>query len=167
MNRKMDIALLDFGQTKRLGEHYRRGFVRLVDAMARKDTAGIGRHLYGMGIGVEYVGGEKGKKEVQGGNGRGKGLTVEEKMSYTMFDTAVVEGVSDNPFSPDSVLRDAEVRKLPEDLMLLLRTTTIMRGISRATNNGDFSMVSEWGRTARREVRKMGRHGAQPSHRAM
>lgn len=149
-NDKIDIALLDFGQTKQLTEAQRIGFARLVNAMARKDSDRIATSMEGLGIIVEELTSPNTKKKQQQ-------LTVHEKLAYTMFDTASVEGVSDNPFSENSVLREASVSTLPKDLMLLLRTTQILKGLCKATHNDDFSMIGAWSRIARHEVQRANR----------
>lgn len=148
-NSNVDIGLLDFGQTKRFSDERRIEFVRLVDAMARKDSEGIGEGLKGLGIKVVHTKRKTRKKSkiVE------KALTLEEKLAYTMFDTATVPGVSDNPFSEDSALREGSVEDLPKDLVFLLRTMQIMKGMCRSTFNSDYSMVSTWGAIARSELR--------------
>lgn len=154
-NSNVDIGLLDFGQTKRFSPERRVAFARLVDAMARKDSLGVRQGLEGLGIKVKKKSGSKTKNRKQK-SGRRK-LTEEEQLAYTMFDTAVIPGVSDNPFSEDSVLRTASVDRLPKDLVFLLRTMQLLRGISAATHNTDFSMVSMWGGLAREELRRFSR----------
>lgn len=147
-NPKVDIALLDFGQTKRLTEKQRIGFACLVHAMARKDEVAIAKGMRRLGIEV--------RRNTMNANtvSARSHLTLEEKLAYTMFDTAAVRGVSDNPFSAESALREGSVSDLPKDLVFLLRTLQIIKGICKATYNDDFSMVSAWRRVARREVRK-------------
>lgn len=118
--------------------------------MSRKDALGIRRGLEGLGIKV--VRSNKPEKRPRKARRKRSDLTIEEQLAYTMFDTAAVPGVSDNPFSEDSALRSATVEKLPKDLVFLLRTMQLLRGISRATFNADFSMVSCWGEIARAEI---------------
>lgn len=144
-NRNIDIGLIDFGQMKSLTESQRIQFNRLVHSMTRKDIDGIKQHMKDLGIKV--------KLNDPNASDRDESV-VYEKLAYTMFDTARVKGVSDNPFSEQSVLRDATVTDLPKDLMLLLRTTQILKGICRATYNDDFSVVNTWKRTAIRQIRE-------------
>lgn len=144
----MDIGLLDYGQTKRFSEQRRLEVVRLVDAMARKDSKAIAEGLEELGISIKKVG-----RLARGRNRKPKSLTVEEKLAYTMFDTAAVPGVSDNPFAGDSALREGSVEKIPKDLVFLLRTMQILKGICRATSNSDFSIISSWRDLARMELR--------------
>lgn len=151
-NANVDIGLLDFGQTKRFSTERRVAFARLVDAMARKDPFGIRQGLEGLDIHVTKA--ALSKTKAQKARPRMTTLTVEEQLAYTMFDTAAVPGVSDNPFSENSALRSASVDKLPKDLVFLLRTMQLLRGISRATYNADFSVVSLWGKLAREELRR-------------
>lgn len=153
-NSKVDIGLLDFGQTKRFSNERRVAFARLVDAMARKDSADIRKGLEGLGISIVAA---RQKERRRREKRRQSGLSVEEELAYTMFDTASVPGVSDNPFSDNSALRSASVEKLPKDLVFLLRTMQLLRGISVATGNNDFSMVSCWGNIARAEVKAFSR----------
>lgn len=148
-NSKLDIGLLDFGQTKRFTRDRRLGFARLVDAMARKDTHGIARYLESLDIKVTSTKRQQERQTLE----RKKGaLTVEEKFAYCLFDTAGVRGVSENPFAKDSALQYGSFDTLPRDLVFLLRTMQIMRGICKATKNPDYSMVASWGRRARSEI---------------
>ncbi|KAI0557682.1 Protein kinase-like protein [Gracilaria domingensis] len=98
-NDRVDIGLLDFGQTKRFSNETRLAFVTLVDAMARKDTTGVATGLEELGIRV----GHKPGREKRRGLAK-HALTLEEKMAYTMFDTAKIPGVSDNPFGEESTM---------------------------------------------------------------
>ena len=143
-NSKVDIGLLDYGQTKRFSEQQRVEFVRLVDAMARKDSSVIVKQMKNVGIVIKKTG-----KTLPGTSK----LSVEEKLAYTMFDTATVPGVSDNPFAMDSALQEGEIENLPKDLVFLLRTIQIMKGICRSTFNADFSVVSSWRDLARSELK--------------
>lgn len=153
-NSNVDIGLLDFGQTKRFSNERRVAFARLVDAMSRKDARDIRSGLEGLGINVVPAGGKERDKRARR---KRSVLTVEEELAYTMFDTASVPGVSDNPFSDDSALRSASVKKLPKDLVFLLRTMQLLRGISMATFNADYSIVSYWGNIARAEMKDFSR----------
>lgn len=152
-NRSIDIGLLDFGQTKRFTNKRRLEFARLVDAMARKDTVLIARSLDGLGISIKEAKSKKGseKKRVRGAN---SSLTLEEQLAYTMFDTATVPGVSDNPFADNSALRGGSVENLPRDLVFLLRTMQILKGICKSTFNSDYSIITSWGTMARSELKK-------------
>lgn len=145
LNKRLDIGLLDFGQTKRLSNVQRIGFARLVDAMARKNAKDIEGSMTRLGIIVVPTNDHNGTSRSP--------LTVHEKLAYTMFDTKTVDGVSNNPFAQDSALREASVMELPRDLMLLLRTTQILRGICKATHNDDFSIVDAWAKKARQQIR--------------
>lgn len=158
-NSKVDIGLLDFGQTKRLSEDQRVWFARLVYAMARKDAHGIIAGMQGLGIKVTPNNSGNNGSLLATKSRTGRVLTLEEKLAYTMFDTAAVPGVSDNPFSTESALRSGSVSNLPKDLMFLLRTMQILKGICKATHNDDFSMVETWKKTARNEIRKAKRRG--------
>ncbi|KAI0557399.1 Protein kinase-like protein [Gracilaria domingensis] len=145
-NDRVDIGLLDFGQTKRFSNEARLAFVTLVDAMARKDTTGVATGLEELGIRV----GHKPGREKRRGLAK-HALTLEGKMAYTMFDTATVPGVSDNPFGEESTMKEGSIDDLPKDLFFLLRTMQILKGLCHATFNFDFSMISSWGHTARAE----------------
>lgn len=153
-NSSVDIGLLDFGQTKRFSNERRVAFARLVDAMSRKDARDIRKGLEGLGINVVPAGEKERRRRAER---KRNNLSVEEELAYTMFDTASVPGVSDNPFSEDSALRSASVEKLPKDLVFLLRTMQLLRGISTATFNTDYSIVSCWGNIARAEVKDFSR----------
>lgn len=147
-NSKCHIAILDFGQTKQLTEGQRIGFACLVKAMAGKDASGVARYMKALGIETKHNDSGSRKEKLV------KALTLEEKLAYTMFDTAAVEGVSDNPFSSESALREGSISSLPKDLVFLLRTMQILKGICKATGNDDFSMISAWKNAAEREVSK-------------
>lgn len=147
-NANVDIGLLDFGQTKRFTNERRMKFVALVDAMARKDTAAIAQGLEGLDIKVLPKRGKKSRARHTK-----KHLTFEEKLAYTMFDTASVPGVSDNPFAADSALSEGSVTNMPKDLFFLLRTIQILKGLCSATFNSDYSLISSWGEIARAELR--------------
>lgn len=79
-----------------------------------------------------------------------KTLSGSEMVAYTMFDTADVEGVSNNPFAEDSALKHVAIDSFPPDLFFLLRTVQIMKGICNATGNEDFSIAAAWAPIARR-----------------
>lgn len=162
MNRNLDIALLDFGQTKRLSETQRVGFVQLVSAMACKDARSIKNAMATLGIKVTSkksrasdFNAKKARRSESKSKKEGNNLSLEEKLAYTMFDTATVQGVSDNPFSEDSALRSGTVSDLPKDLFFLLRTLQILKGLCKATYNSDFSMVQAWSAIAKQEARKL------------
>jgi ABC1 atypical kinase-like domain len=55
LNRKLDIGLIDFGQTKMLGNEKRVAFARLVDAMARRNPDDVAAGMAALGIVVEEV----------------------------------------------------------------------------------------------------------------
>lgn len=55
LNRKMDIALIDYGQTKSLSEAKRLAFAGLVDAMARRSPVDVAKGMKALGIVVEDV----------------------------------------------------------------------------------------------------------------
>lgn len=160
-NRKLHIALVDFGQTKRLTESQRLHFAYVVDAMARKDTKGVEDGMRKLGIKiVPNTAGFAAQRHDKATKGRDtqiqtSTLSLEEKFARTMFDTAGVAGVSDNPFSEESALRHGTLSNLPNDLFFLLRTIQILKGLCKATHNSDFSMVHSWRSIARRESRKV------------
>lgn len=151
-NSNADIALLDFGQTKRLDTTPRLKFARLIAAIAHRDAKSVGLRMKELGIGVVPVT----KDTKRGGSDQRKGrqLTGAEKLGYTMFDTAEVAGVSHNPFADDSALKSATVESFPPDLFFLLRTIQIFKGICSATGNTDFSLAKEWEPLARRALRR-------------
>jgi len=151
MNSRMDIGILDFGQTKRFSEESRLGFARLVDAMARRKSSEIGMALENLGIKVEHV---PMTKKLKSKNRKSRLLTPEFKLAYTMFDTAVLDGVSDNPFSDESALRSGSVSSFPKDLFFLLRTMQILRGICKVTSNSDYSVISSWASLAKAEIKR-------------
>lgn len=149
LNSYLDIGLLDFGQTKRFSDDLRMSFVMLVDAMARKNPTDVIKGMERLGIKVLR---KPSKKKLQKKSNHN--LTFEEKLAYTMFDTASVPGVSDNPFAENSSLTDGSVENLPKDLFLLLRTMQILKGLCNKTFNSDFSVISQWSRIARAELKK-------------
>eukprot|EP00178_Gracilaria_changii_P010081 TRINITY_DN293_c0_g1_i1.p1 TRINITY_DN293_c0_g1~~TRINITY_DN293_c0_g1_i1.p1 ORF type:complete len:522 (+),score=99.59 TRINITY_DN293_c0_g1_i1:3506-5071(+) len=148
-NDKVDIGLLDFGQTKRFSNETRLAFVKLVDAMARKDTPGVAAGLEQLGIRIGHTAAMEKRK------GHAKhSLTLEEKMAYTMFDTASVPGVNDNPFGEGSTMKEGSIDELPKELFFLLRTMQILKGLCHATFNSDFSIISSWRHIARTELNR-------------
>lgn len=154
-NGRADIALLDFGQTKRLGKVSRLQFARLVDAMARRDPPAVDKSMRALGMAVVPVtggGNNSAARKIRRERSRSK-LSGPEKLAYTMFDTADVPGVSNNPFADDSALRDVTVDSFPPHLFFLLRTVQILKGICSATENGDFSVAQEWAPLARRALK--------------
>lgn len=148
-NQNVDIGLVDFGQTKRFSNEIRLAFAKLVDAMARKDTTGVATGLEELGIKVVHKC-EKGKRKIRSKHP----LTLEEKMAYTMFDTASVPGVNDNPFGEGSTMKEGSIDNLPKDLFFLLRTMQILKGVGHSTFNSDYSMISSWGHIARLELNR-------------
>lgn len=151
-NTRADIALLDFGQTKRLSPTPRLKFARLITAIAHRDAASVGARMRDLGICVVPV--PPAGMRVGGPHERRPRLTGAEKLAYTMFDTAEVAGVSSNPFADDSALKSATVESFPPDLFFLLRTIQIFKGICSATDNDDFSLAREWEPLARRALRR-------------
>lgn len=159
-NRKLHIALLDFGQTKRLTEEKRFRFACLVNAMARRDQKGVEDSMAKLGIKIVPTANSR-----QNSYGKDtktprvqpltKPLSLEEKFAFTMFDTATVPGVSENPFAEQSALRFGSLTDLPRDMFFLLRTIQILKGLCKATDNSDFSVVQSWSSIARRESRKI------------
>eukprot|EP00737_Agarophyton_chilense_P004121 gb/GEZJ01005037.1/.p1 GENE.gb/GEZJ01005037.1/~~gb/GEZJ01005037.1/.p1 ORF type:complete len:578 (-),score=76.38 gb/GEZJ01005037.1/:655-2133(-) len=148
-NANVDIGLVDFGQTKRFSNETRLAFVKLVDAMARKDTTGVAVGLDQLGIRIGH------KPVLQPGRALAKpALTLEEKLAYTMFDTASIPGVNDNPFGEGSTMKEGSIDNLPRDLFFLLRTMQILKGLCHATFNSDFSMISSWGNIAKAELNR-------------
>lgn len=162
-NSSIDIGILDFGQTKRLQSRDRLAFARLVDAIARKHAVDVRQALTMLGIEVVRPPAKvpRRRKRRKGNKSAtlpapDSGLTPEEQLAYTMFDTAAVPGVSDNPFHDDSALRSATVESFPQDLFFLLRTVQILKGICAATSNSDFSLASAWAPAARKALRAAG-----------
>lgn len=158
-NRKLHIALLDFGQTKRLTETERLRFVFLVNAMVRKDQKGIDDGMAKLGIKIiptpaSARHSHEKDMETPRSQLRKRPLSLGEKFAYTMFDTVAAPGISDNPFSEESALRFGSVSSLPRDLFFLLRTIQIIKGLCKITHNSDFSLAQSWSSIAKRESRK-------------
>lgn len=65
LNRNMDIALIDYGQTKGMNEDNRLAFAGLVDAMARRSPKDVAASMEALGIAIEDVESKnaEGKKE--------------------------------------------------------------------------------------------------------
>lgn len=159
-NRKLHIALLDFGQTKRLTEEKRLRFACLVNALARRDQKGVADSMTKLGIKIVPTANftqNSYDKDTESSRVQSlsKPLSLEEKFGFTMFDTAAVPGVSDNPFADQSALRVGTLTDLPRDLFFLLRTIQILKGLCKATHNTDFSVVQSWSSIAGRESRKI------------
>lgn len=177
-SQNIDIGILDFGQTKRLSRRDRLAFARLIDAIARRNAHGVQVAMSLLGIEVvprvaSSASGERLTTYTINRTARRKGkaikpivlaessavlsyarsLTATEKLAYTMFDTADVPGVSNNPFASDSALRSATIEKFPQELFFLLRTVQILKGICSATYNADFSVANAWAPIARRALR--------------
>lgn len=53
LNRKLDIGLIDYGQTKSISNEQRLAFAKLVDAMARRHPPSVAEGMKSMGIVVE------------------------------------------------------------------------------------------------------------------
>lgn len=151
-NRRADIALLDFGQTKRFQFNTRVRFARLVDAIARRNEAAVDQSMRSLGMEMSEVPGGENVVSRLGGNGRL--LSGAEMLAYTMFDTADVDGISNSPFAENSALRKVAIDQFPPDLFFLLRTVQIMKGICNSSDNSEFSVAKIWAPIARRALKK-------------
>lgn len=146
-NRMADIALLDFGQTKRFSESTRLQFARFVQAIANRDPLAIEASMKTLGIEVTQMN-DVPKREFPG-----RELTGAEMIAYTAFDTMDVPGVSNNPFSEASALKSVCVNRFPPELFFLMRTVQIIKGICNASGNTDFSITQEWAPIAKRSTK--------------
>eukprot|EP00475_Leptophrys_vorax_P026849 TRINITY_DN3815_c0_g1_i4.p1 TRINITY_DN3815_c0_g1~~TRINITY_DN3815_c0_g1_i4.p1 ORF type:complete len:630 (+),score=-29.94 TRINITY_DN3815_c0_g1_i4:351-2240(+) len=125
-----DVALLDYGQTKQLGEQTRLLLAEVIVAMGDDDVARIGRVYKKMGFQTA--------------------LSAQEDpssfrwMASQMFDTKRGDAsTSVNPFSADFGLNNNKVQKFPEDLFFVVRTMQLLRGLAMGMGV-NHSVVDQW-----------------------
>ncbi|WIA37974.1 hypothetical protein OEZ86_001350 [Tetradesmus obliquus] len=127
------VALLDYGQSKQLGEEDKRAFADLVLAMSKGDKPAISAALSRLNVSTS-------KDDV--------GLRSE--MAYGMFDT---RGKVD-PFDKNSPIKQAAVEHFPPDMFFVLRVVQLLRGMANGMGIDDFSTADQWAPLARQAIQK-------------
>ncbi|CAI5495741.1 unnamed protein product [Closterium sp. Naga37s-1] len=137
------VALLDYGQTKRLPDSLRLNLARLMLAMADKDMPRVGSLFQALGIRTTKTVFEDPKSF--------------HRMSSLMFDTAVSEGVTtSNPFASESTLKRNGIEKFPEDLFFVVRTMQLLRGLAMGMGLNE-SLAEQWRPIAQQALKEAGR----------
>ncbi|GJP40542.1 hypothetical protein CLOM_g211 [Closterium sp. NIES-68] len=136
------VALLDYGQTKRLPHTLRLNLARLILAVADKDMQRVGTLFKAVGIRTTLTAFEDPKSF--------------HRMSSLMFDTAASEGVTtSNPFSSESTLKRNGVEKFPEDLFFVVRTMQLLRGLAMGMGLNE-SLAEQWRSIAKQVIKEAG-----------
>ncbi|CAI5477195.1 unnamed protein product [Closterium sp. Yama58-4] len=136
------VALLDYGQTKRLPDSLRLNLARLMLAVADKDLPRVGSLFQALGI-------------------RTTRTVIEDprsfhRMSSLMFDTGVSEGVTtSNPFASESTLKRNGIEKFPEDLFFVVRTMQLLRGLAMGMGLNE-SLAEQWRPIAQAALKEAG-----------
>ncbi|CAI5513085.1 unnamed protein product [Closterium sp. Naga37s-1] len=136
------VALLDYGQTKRLPDSLRLNLARLMLAVADKDMPRVGSLFQALGIRTTRTVFEDPKSF--------------HRMSSLMFDTAVSEGVTtSNPFASESTLKRNGIEKFPEDLFFVVRTMQLLRGLAMGMGLNE-SLAEQWRPIAQQALKEDG-----------
>ncbi|KAL6174997.1 hypothetical protein ACLB2K_051640 [Fragaria x ananassa] len=125
-----EVALLDYGQVKDLPDQLRLGYANLILAIADGDPV---RALESYGeLGIETLSTcEDEQKEML-------------KLAETMFDTKLPPGVTMlQPFSEESSIKKIAVQAFPEELLSVLRTVHLLRGLSVGLGI-NYSCAEQW-----------------------
>eukprot|EP00270_Netrium_digitus_P001559 TRINITY_DN11727_c0_g1_i1.p1 TRINITY_DN11727_c0_g1~~TRINITY_DN11727_c0_g1_i1.p1 ORF type:complete len:621 (-),score=161.80 TRINITY_DN11727_c0_g1_i1:145-2007(-) len=111
------VALLDFGQTKKISDELRLNFARLILALEKDDIIRVGQLCRKLGI--------RTKKSVLEDR-----LSIQ-RMATLMFDTKRTSTVTtSDPFSQESTLKQNPIQEFPRDLFFIVRTVQLLRGLS-------------------------------------
>ncbi|CAI7883059.1 unnamed protein product [Closterium sp. NIES-54] len=136
------VALLDYGQTKRLPDSLRLNLARLMLAVADKDLIRVGSLFQASGIRTTRTVFEDPKSF--------------HRMSSLMFDTAMSEGVTtSNPFASESTLKRNGIEKFPEDLFFVVRTMQLLRGLAMGMGLNE-SLAEQWRPIAQQALKEAG-----------
>eukprot|EP00878_Enallax_costatus_P021138 GHUV01022371.1.p1 GENE.GHUV01022371.1~~GHUV01022371.1.p1 ORF type:complete len:637 (+),score=223.29 GHUV01022371.1:216-1913(+) len=127
------IALLDYGQSKQLGEKDKRAFADLVLAMNRGDQRAISSALTLLDVSTSK-----------------DDISLRSEMAYGMFDT---RGKVD-PFDKNSPIKQAAIEKFPPDMFFVLRVVQLLRGMANGMGIHDFSTADQWAPLARKAIAK-------------
>lgn len=121
--KKGRIGLIDYGQSKRLPDGYRRAFAQLVKALDSGDEGAVCVALDGLGVVTER-----------------DDKPVKAEMARGMFDTS---GKVD-PFDPESPIKKMGISTFPADMFFVLRVVQLLRGLADGMGVGDFSSAKQW-----------------------
>jgi len=122
------VGLLDWGQTKELGEEATARLAHLVKALSQKENKeDIVQRFYDMGMKLENP----------------NDTTSAHAIAVTMFDTRRIPGFVTNPFDSRNALRSNAVKVFPPDLFFMLRSIQIIKGISHGLDV-DFHLSRIW-----------------------
>ncbi|XP_002963711.2 uncharacterized protein LOC9655240 [Selaginella moellendorffii] len=127
------LGLLDFGQSKVLGEESRKQFARMVISLASDDAVAAARVLCEMGIVFEDS--STPSKEVS--------VEVLVMMARMLFDTCYVEEATVSPMAENSILRKVPMRSFNQELWMVVRTILMLRGLLFSLEM-DESAVAIW-----------------------
>ncbi|KAF6253521.1 hypothetical protein COO60DRAFT_1703776 [Scenedesmus sp. NREL 46B-D3] len=127
------VALLDYGQSKQLGEEDKHAFAALVLAMNKGDKPAISAAL--------------GRLHVHTSS---RDVNLLSEMAYGMFDT---RGKVD-PFDKNSPIARAAVEKFPPDMFFVLRVVQLLRGMANGMGIDEFSTADQWAPLARQTIKK-------------
>ncbi|CAD7702937.1 unnamed protein product [Ostreobium quekettii] len=128
------VALLDYGQSKQLGEEERRLFANLVLALNRCNVQDIDGALKDLGVVTE-----RDDKDLRA------------RMAHGMFNTI---GRVD-PFDKSSPIKSSGITHFPPDYYLILRVVQLLRGMKQGMDIGEFSCASQWSPFAREALKQL------------
>jgi predicted unusual protein kinase regulating ubiquinone biosynthesis (AarF/ABC1/UbiB family) len=121
--KKGKIGLIDYGQSKRLPDSYRRAFAQLVKALDIGDEGSVCVALDGLGVVTER-----------------DDRALKAEMARGMFDTS---GKVD-PFDPESPIKKMGITTFPADMFFVLRVVQLLRGLADGMGVKDFSSAAQW-----------------------
>eukprot|EP00775_Hariotina_reticulata_P010212 gene10212-10373_t len=128
------VALLDYGQSKQLGDKDKRAFADLIMAMHRGDRRAISEALDCLAVATSK-----------------DDINLRSDMAYGMFDT---RGKVD-PFDQNSPIKQAAIEKFPPDMFFVLRVVQLLRGMANGMGIDDFSTADQWAPLARQAINKV------------
>jgi predicted unusual protein kinase regulating ubiquinone biosynthesis (AarF/ABC1/UbiB family) len=129
---QLSLGLIDWGQSCQLSRQTQTRFARLIVELSQphpRDSS-IATALRATGLRFERMGSEE---EV-----------FLARAARLVFSSEVVDGAAFRLFGSDSIFSDNGVLEIPADLVFLIRTIQIQRGIASALGVDDFSLASRW-----------------------
>ncbi|KAK1266223.1 putative ABC1 protein [Acorus gramineus] len=138
-----EVALLDYGQVKDLPNNIQLGYANLILALVDNDHSMASQSYKELGIETLSTCDDEPKELLN--------------LAKAMFDTKLPDGVAVlSPFSDDSSLQKVAVQSFPEELVCVLRTIQLLRGLSVGLGINN-SCAEQWRPIAEEALYRAGR----------
>lgn len=145
------VALIDFGQTKRLSEEWRLSLCDFYRAMGTKNARYIAGAFFGLGIELDI---DAPDGMVSLADIPDEIVAIIPTYANGLLDTAPMpDGVDLSPFSASSPLQTVGIRKFPAELLMVVRTLGALRALCSVLDVNDVVMSEVFSSAARKGAR--------------